>query len=51
MIAYPGIFESNCMFNTCRVELIFVHKYRLYSMQVILGRYRSFSACKFNFRL
>ena len=43
MIMTPSISESNCMFNTCGVELVFSYKYRLFSMRKILGRYASFS--------
>ena len=36
------------MFNTSRVDLVFLYEWRLFSMQVILSRYASFSTCTFN---
>ena len=36
-------------YNTCRVELVFRYKYKLFSTLAILGRYTSFFAQKFNF--
>lgn len=42
MIMLPGISESNCIFNACREESVFLCKKRLFCMQVIHGRYDHF---------